>query len=304
MYHNPVLLKESLEGLNVRRGGTYVDFTYGGGGHSAEILERLGKGRLIAFDQDPEAVKNKPEDKRLLLVRGNFRYVKNYLRFHGIEQIDGALADLGVSSHHFDVAERGFSFRFDSKLDMRMNPQAEVSAADILSRYDEHALKDLFYRLGELRNSSCLSLAIIAKRATAPMETSGQLLEAIEHCMPAKNTQKYLARVFQALRIEVNDELGALEDMLRDVTGFLRDGARLVVITYHSLEDRIAKNFLRSGNVSGKAGKDFYGNVLSPFRLVNRNVITAGEEELSSNPRARSAKLRIAEKISIDGREK
>jgi 16S rRNA (cytosine1402-N4)-methyltransferase len=303
MYHNPVLLEESLEGLQVRRGGTYVDFTFGGGGHSAGILERLGKGRLIAFDQDPDAVKNRPPDKRLLLVRGNFRYVKNYLRFHGIEQIDGALADLGVSSHHFDVAERGFSFRFESKLDMRMNPQAEKTAADILNRYEEHDLKVLFASLGELRNTACLSRAILSGRAVSPLETSGQLLEAIEDCIPAKNRQKYLAKVFQALRIEVNDELGALREMLQDVTGFLTSGARLAVITYHSLEDRIVKHFFRSGKISGEAEKDFYGNSLSPFRLVNRTVITPGDDEITSNPRARSAKLRIAEKINLNGRE-
>ena len=301
MYHNPVLLKESLEGLNVRRGGTYVDFTFGGGGHSAGILEVLGKGKLIAFDQDPDAAANKPEDKRLLLVRGNFRYVKNYLRFYGIEKIDGALADLGVSSHHFDVAERGFSFRFDSKLDMRMNPEAEQTAEDVLNRYEETGLKNLFYRFGEIRNASHLASAICRWRTRQPLQTSGHLLEAIQDCIPVKNRQKYLARVFQAIRIEVNDELGSLEEMLEDVTGFLREGARLVIITYHSLEDRIVKNYFRSGSSAGKAEKDFYGNTLSPFRLVNRSVIQPQEEEINANPRARSAKLRIAEKTNING---
>lgn len=301
MYHNPVLLKESLDGLSVRRGGTYVDFTFGGGGHSAGILELLGKGKLIAFDQDPDAADNKPEDKRLLLIRGNFRYVKNYLRFYGIEKIDGALADLGVSSHHFDVAERGFSFRFDHKLDMRMNPEAEKTAEQVLNQYEESDLRNLFYRFGEIRNASRLASAICTQRRQEALKTSGQLLEAIVECIPVQSRQKYLAKVFQSLRIEVNDELGSLEEMLGNVTGFLKEGARLVIITYHSLEDRIVKNYFRSGSLSGKVEKDFYGNTLSPFRLVNRNVIQPQEEEITANPRARSAKLRIAEKINVNG---
>jgi 16S rRNA (cytosine1402-N4)-methyltransferase len=304
MYHNPVLLKESLKGLNVRQGGTYIDFTFGGGGHSAGILDLLGNGRLIAFDQDPDAIKNKIEDRRLLLVRGNFRYVKNYLRFHGIEQIDGALADLGVSSHHFDVPERGFSFRSDNKLDMRMNPEAEKTAEKVLNGYEETDLKKLFYRFGELRNSARLASAVCSWREQKPLDTSGQFLEAIQECIPAQSRQKYLAKVFQALRIEVNDELGSLEEMLENVLGFLKVGARMVIITYHSLEDRIVKNYFRSGSLSGQAEKDFYGNTLSPFRLVNRNVIQPEEEEIAANPRARSAKLRIAEKISVNGRAK
>ena len=300
MYHNPVLLEESLEGLNVRPEGTYIDFTFGGGGHSAGILKALGTGKLIAFDQDPDAGKNKPDDKRLLFVRGNFRYVKNYLRFYGIKQIDGALADLGVSSHHFDVAERGFSFRFDNPLDMRMNPDAEKTAGEVLNRYAEKDLKNLFYRFGEIRNSGRLASAVCAWRKHRPLQTSGQFLDAIRDSIPVKSRQQYLARVFQALRIEVNDELNSLEEMLENVTAFLVEGARLVIITYHSLEDRIVKNFFRSGNVSGQSQKDFYGNILSPFRLVNRNVIFPGEAEIKSNPRARSAKLRIAEKIILD----
>ena len=298
MYHNPVLLKESIEGLNVRPGGNYIDFTFGGGGHSAEILKRLGRGRLIAFDQDPDADRNRPADKRLMFIRGNFRYVRNYLRFYGIDKVDGALADLGVSSHHFDVAERGFSFRFDSMLDMRMNPDSEKTAGIILNSYDESALRTLFYRFGEVRNAGCLAAGINSWRQQKSILTSGDLLEAIKGCIPSKNRQQYLAKVFQALRIEVNDELTCLEEMLESVTVFLREGARLVIITYHSLEDRVVKKFLKSGRINGEAEKDFYGNNLSPFRLVNKKVIIPGPEEIGRNPRARSAKLRVAEKIS------
>jgi 16S rRNA (cytosine1402-N4)-methyltransferase len=297
MYHNPVLLEESVKGLNVRRGGTYVDLTFGGGGHSAQILKTMGKGRLIAFDQDADAEGNLPDDERLLFIRGNFRYVKNYLRFHGIRQIDGALADLGVSSHHFDVEERGFSFRTDNTLDMRMNQDAEKTAGDVLNRYEQNDLRNLFYRYGEIRNAGCLANAVCTWRGQQELHTSGQFLDAIRDCIPVKNRQKYLARVFQALRIEVNDELRSLEEMLENITVFLSKGARLVMITYHSLEDRIVKNFFRSGNVEGKTEKDHYGNVLSPLKPVNRNVIIPGEEEIARNPRARSAKLRIAEKI-------
>jgi len=303
MYHNPVLLKESIEGLNIRKGGTYIDFTFGGGGHSAEILSKLGKGKLIAFDQDPDAGKNKPEDERLMFIRGNFRYVQNYLRFYGIDKIDGALADLGVSSHHFDVAERGFSFRFDHELDMRMNPEAEKTAGKILNTYDENTLKNLFYRFGEVRNASRLAAAICVARNQTSIRTSGELLDAIKDCTPVKNRQQYLAKVFQALRIEVNDEISSLEVMLENIVSFLKEGGRLVIITYHSLEDRIVKKFFRSGKLSGETEKDFYGNTLSPFRLINKNVIIPGEEEIRSNSRARSAKLRIAEKINVNAKQ-
>ena len=303
MYHNPVLLKESIEGLNVRGGGTYIDFTFGGGGHSAEILSRLGNGKLIAFDQDPDAGKNKPEDERLMFIRGNFRYVQNYLRFYGIDKIDGALADLGVSSHHFDVAERGFSFRFDHKLDMRMNQDAEKTAGTILNTYEENTLKALLYRFGEVRNASRLAAAICKARSQTPLLTSGDLLDAIKDCTPLKNRQQYLAKVFQALRIEVNDEISSLEVMLENIVSFLKEGGRLVIITYHSLEDRIVKKFFRSGKLSGETEKDFYGNILSPFRLINKNVIIPGEEEIRSNSRARSAKLRIVEKINVNAKQ-
>ena len=297
MYHRPVLLEESLDGLNIRRGGTYIDFTYGGGGHSAGILERLGNGNLIAFDQDPESEEKALKDKRLLFIRGNFRYVRNYLRFHGITSIDGALADLGVSSHQFDVAERGFSFRHDSRIDMRMNPESRISAADVLQNYTEDRLRDLFRRYGEVKNAGKLASMICSSRLEQKLETTGRLLDAIEDCIPDKNRSKYLARVFQALRIEVNAELDSLREMLEGVSHSMRTGSRLVVITYHSLEDRMVKNFFRTGNVEGELKKDFYGNVESHLRPVNRNVIQPGAGEIEQNPRARSAKLRIAEKI-------
>ena len=300
MYHQPVLLEESLAGLNVKAGGTYLDLTYGGGGHSAGILSLLGNGKLIVFDQDPDAEKNKPDDKRLLFVRGNFRYVQNYLRFYGIKKIDGALADLGVSSHQFDVAERGFSFRFDITLDMRMNPAAAKTAVQVLNQYEEQELKNMFYRFGEIRNSGKLAQAVCTWRKDHTLETSGQFLEAIQDCIPANGRQKYLAKVFQSLRIEVNDELNALEKMLEQLTGFLTDGARLVIITYHSLEDRLVKNFFRSGNVKGHVEKDFYGNIRNPLKPVNKNIILPKEDEIRQNPRSRSAKLRIAEKVGVN----
>lgn len=296
MYHHSVLLEESLNGLDIQKGGTYIDFTFGGGGHSAGILERLGKGKLIAFDQDPDAEKNTMKDRRLLFIRGNFRYVRNYLRFHGITSINGALADLGVSSHHFDVAERGFSFRFDSQIDMRMNPESSQTAADILNQYTEVKLKDLFKRYGEVRNAGKLASAICSSRLQHKLETTGHLLEAIRDCIPGKGNRKYMAKVFQALRIEVNAELESLVEMLEGVSEFMQKGSRFVIITYHSLEDRIVKNYFRSGNVEGMVEKDFYGNVNSPFVPVNKNVIQPGAEEIEQNPRARSAKLRIAEK--------
>jgi 16S rRNA (cytosine1402-N4)-methyltransferase len=296
MYHRPVLLEESLNGLNIQPGGTYIDFTFGGGGHSAGMLERMGRGKLIAFDQDPDARKNLMNDKRLLFIRGNFRYVKNFLRFHGVKKIDGALADLGVSSHHFDVAERGFSFRHESSIDMRMNPESVQTASDVLNTYSDRDLAKIFRKYGEVKNTGKLVAAIISARRRQKIETTGEFLEAITDCIPEKTPQKYLAKVFQSLRIEVNAELDSLSEMLAGVTGFMPEGARFVVITYHSLEDRMVKNFFRTGNVEGELRKDFYGNIESPFLPVNRNVIQAGEEEIGQNPRARSAKLRIAEK--------
>ncbi len=297
MYHHPVLLEESLNGLNIQRGGTYIDFTYGGGSHSKAILERLGEGRLIAFDQDPDAEKNIVRDERLLFIRGNFRYVRNYLRYYGIKSIHGALADLGVSSHHFDEAERGFSFRFDSKIDMRMNPEATKSATDILNKYPEEDLKILFSKYGELKNSGRLANAVCQARSSRIM-TTGQFVEAIQECIPVRGQQKYLAKVFQALRIEVNDELESLEQMLEQTIRFMNRGGRMVILSYHSLEDRLVKHFFRTGNIEGNIEKDFYGNVVSPLRQVNRNIIQPGFAETEQNPRARSAKLRIAEKLT------
>jgi len=297
MYHRPVLLEESLNGLNIQRGGIYIDFTYGGGSHSKAILERLGEGRLIAFDQDPDAEKNIVRDERLLFIRGNFRYVRNYLRYYGIKSIHGALADLGVSSHHFDAAERGFSFRFDSKIDMRMNPQAAKSAMDILNEYSEEELRTLFSRYGELKNAGRLANAVCQARINRIM-TTGQFVEAIQDCLPVRGQQKYLAKVFQALRIEVNDELESLKQMLEQTVRFMNRGARMVILSYHSLEDRLVKHFFRTGNIEGNIEKDFYGNIVSPLRQVNRNIIQPGLAETEQNPRARSAKLRIAEKLT------
>jgi 16S rRNA (cytosine1402-N4)-methyltransferase len=296
MYHRPVLLEESLDGMNIRKGGTYIDFTFGGGGHSKGILDRIGEGRLIAFDQDPDAAGNLLNDNRLLFIRGNFRYVRNFLRFNNLTSIDGALADLGVSSHHFDAAERGFSFRHDSGIDMRMNPGSGKSASGILNRYEEKELAHLFRKYGEVRNATRLASVICSARKRKKIETTGEFLEAISDCIPEKTRQKYLARVFQALRIEVNAELDSLVEMLQGVSPFMPAGARFAIITYHSLEDRIVKNFFRTGNAEGKVEKDFYGNLRSSFKPVNRNVIQPGENEIKENPRARSAKLRIAEK--------
>jgi len=298
MYHRPVLLEESLNGLNIQRGGTYIDFTYGGGSHSKAILERLGEGRLISFDQDPDAEKNIVRDNRLLFIRGNFRYVRNYLRYYGIKSIDGALADLGVSSHHFDAAERGFSFRFDSKIDMRMNPEATKSATDVLNQYPEEDLKILFSKYGELKNSGRLARAVCSARRTNKIRTTGQFVETIQECIPVRGQQKYLAKVFQALRIEVNDELESLKQMLEQTIRFMNRGSRMVILSYHSLEDRLVKHFFRTGNFEGNIEKDFYGNVVSPLRQVNRNIIQPGFAETEQNPRARSAKLRIAEKLT------
>ena len=301
-YHVPVLLMPSVDGLNIRPNGTYVDVTFGGGGHSREILSRLGEGgRLLGFDQDEDAERNIVDDPHFTFVRSNFRYLHNFLRYHGIEQIDGLLADLGVSSHHFDDSERGFSFRFDGALDMRMNKRAGITAADIVNNYDEERLADLFYLYGELKNSRKLAAAIARARTGQRIETIGQFLEVIKPLFGREREKKELAKVFQALRIEVNQEMEALKEMLLAATEALRPGGRLVVITYHSLEDRMVKNLMKTGNVEGRAEKDFYGRMQTPFRPVNNKVITPDEDELQRNPRSRSAKLRIAEKIGTDG---
>lgn len=307
-YHIPVLLKESVDGLNIGKGGNFVDVTFGGGGHSREILGRLDEnGHLYSFDQDADAEKNAiiPEcsdgDKRFgrsfTFVRSNFRFLKNFMRYYGVEELDGLLADLGVSSHHFDDSERGFSFRFEGKLDMRMNQRAGVTAADVVNNYDEKSLADIFYLYGELKNARKLAAVLVNARKNNKIETIGDFLEVIKPLFGRDREKKELAKVFQALRIEVNHEMDALKEMLRSATELLRPGGRLVVITYHSLEDRIVKNLMKTGNVEGHEDKDFFGRINTPFRLVNNKVIVPSQEEQERNPRSRSAKLRIAEKI-------
>lgn len=297
-YHIPALLAESVEGLRIAPSGVYVDVTFGGGGHSREILKRLGPaGRLIAFDQDEDAARNTLDDPRFQLVRSNFRFLKNFLRYYGIDEVDGVLADLGVSSHHFDDSERGFSFRFEGDLDMRMNRDAGKRAADILNDYPAEKLADLFFRYGELRNARAIAAAIVASRSTAPIATTGQLLDILQPFTGRDKEKKMLAQAFQALRIEVNGEMEALGEMLQRSLEMLKPGGRMSVISYHSLEDRMVKNFFRSGNFEGTLVKDFFGNVETPFELVNRKVIVPSEEEQRMNPRSRSAKLRIAMKL-------
>ena len=296
MYHVPVLLEESVSGLNIDPDGVYLDLTFGGGGHSREILKRLKDGCLIGFDQDADALANVPDDDRFIFVNHNFRYLRNFLRYCGYDEADGILADLGVSSHEFDEAGRGFSFRFDAELDMRMNQRSRLKATDILNTYSEEDLTRIFRNYGEVDNAKRLVDLIVKARAEKMITRSEEFLQVIAPCVPKQKEKKYLAQVYQALRIEVNGELEALEDMLKEAERALRPGGRLVVITYHSLEDRIVKNFLKSGNFEGKVEKDFYGPVKRNFELVNRKVIVPSEEEIEKNPRARSAKLRIAEK--------
>ena len=296
MYHVPVLLEESVSGLNIDPDGVYLDLTFGGGGHSREILKRLKDGYLIGFDQDSDALANVPDDSRFIFVNNNFRYLRNFLRYCGYDEADGILADLGVSSHEFDEAGRGFSFRFDAELDMRMNQRSRLKATDILNTYSEENLIRIFRNYGEVDNVRRLVDLIVNARTGKMITRSEEFLQVIAPCVPKQKEKKYLAQVYQALRIEVNGELEALEDMLKEAERALRPGGRLVVITYHSLEDRIVKNFLKSGNFEGKVEKDFYGHVKRNFELVNRKVIVPSEEEIERNPRARSAKLRIAEK--------
>lgn len=296
-YHVPVLLRESVDGLDVNPEGVYVDVTFGGGGHSREILSRLSSsGHLYGFDQDADAERNIPADERFTFVRSNFRYLDNWMRYYGVEHIDGLLADLGVSSHHFDDETRGFSFRFDAPLDMRMNKRDGKTAADVVNNYTEEQLADVFYLYGELRNSRRLAAALVRARAEKPVLTTQDLVDATEPLYKREREKKDMARVFQALRIEVNNEMQALREMLAAATACLRPGGRLSVITYHSLEDRIVKNFMRTGNAEGRAEKDFYGRTESPYRLVNNKVITPTAAEQLANPRSRSAKLRIAER--------
>ena len=296
MYHVPVLLEESVSGLNIDPDGVYLDLTFGGGGHSREILKRLKDGCLIGFDQDSDVLANVPDDSRFIFVNHNFKYLRNFLRYCGYDEADGILADLGVSSHEFDEAGRGFSFRFDAELDMRMNQRSRLKATDILNTYSEEDLTRIFRNYGEVDNVRRLVDLIVNARTGKMITRSEEFLQVIAPCVPKQKEKKYLAQVYQALRIEVNGELEALEDMLKEAERALRPGGRLVVITYHSLEDRIVKNFLKSGNFEGKVEKDFYGHVKRNFELVNRKVIVPSEEEIERNPRARSAKLRIAEK--------
>ena len=296
-YHVPVLLKESVDGLAIQPDGIYVDVTFGGGGHSREILSCLGKkGHLYSFDQDADAEKNIVADNRFTFVRSNFRYISQWMRYYGVEKIDGLLGDLGVSSHHFDDETRGFSFRFDAPLDMRMNKRAGQTAADVLNNYTEERLADIFYLYGELKNARRIAKAITTFRSKQSIDTTAHLLEATEALMRSEREKKDLARLYQALRIEVNHEMDALCDMLKGATALLREGGRLSIITYHSLEDRIVKNMMKAGNVEGKVEQDFFGRITSPYRQVNK-LTTPTEEEIQRNPRSRSAKLRIAEKI-------
>ena len=297
LYHVPVLLEESVSGLNIDPEGVYLDLTFGGGGHSREILRHLGGGCLIGFDQESDALANVPDDSRFIFVNHNFRYLRNFLRYCGYDNEDGILADLGVSSHEFDEAGRGFSFRFDAELDMRMNRRGRLKATDILNSYSEEELIRVFREYGEVDNARGLVSLIIKAREEKPIGRSEEFLQVIAPRVPKQKEKKYLAQVYQALRIEVNGELDALKEMLQQAELALRPGGRLVVITYHSLEDRIVKNFLKSGNFEGKIEKDFYGHVKRNFELVNRKVIVPSDEEIERNPRARSAKLRIAEKI-------
>ena len=307
-YHVPVLLKPSVDGLNIQSGGIYVDVTFGGGGHSREILSRLdNQAHLYSFDQDADAEQNVMhregsaekrfvDDARFTFVRSNFRYLKNWMRYYGVEKIDGLLADLGVSSHHFDDESRGFSFRFDAPLDMRMNKRAGLTAADVVNDYNEEALANLFYLYGELKQSRRIAAVLVKARAQQRIATTQDFLKATEPLFKREREKKDMAKLFQALRIEVNHEMDALKEMLQSATELLRSGGRLSVITYHSLEDRIVKNMMKAGNAEGKKVQDFYGRIETPFNLVNNKVIVPSADEQKENPRSRSAKLRIAEK--------
>ncbi|MCM1451281.1 MAG: 16S rRNA (cytosine(1402)-N(4))-methyltransferase RsmH [Clostridium sp.] len=301
VYHIPALLPEALSALDIKPGGTYVDATFGGGGHSRAILARLepGQGRLLSFDQDIEAIERAEPDERLTLVHGNFRFLANFLRFYGVEQgqVDGILADLGVSFHHFDDAKRGFSFRFEGPLDMRMNQRAPLTAAELIAKSSEQELADMLYLYGEMKNARKIASALARKRVEAPIDTVEALLEVLKPFINPKQEKKELAQVFQSLRIAVNNELDALKQFLEQACCMLRPGGRLAIITYHSLEDRLVKNFMRAGNFEGKIEKDFYGRILSPMKLMGSKPITPSPEEVERNPRSRSAKLRVGEKL-------
>lgn len=297
-YHVPVLLEECMTGLDLHDGGTYVDVTFGGGGHSKEILRRMGPdSRLFGFDQDEDAERNALPDPRFTFVRSNFRYLRNFMRYYEVDGVDGILADLGVSSHHLDDATRGFSFRFEGRLDMRMNQRATLTAADVVNNYDEERLADIFYLYGELKNSRKLAAALVKARQTKPVVTIGDFIEVVRPFFGREREKKEMAKVFQALRIEVNQEMEALKEMLMAAIEVLRPGGRLAVITYHSLEDRIVKNVMKTGRVDGRAEQDLFGRVTSPLRPLNNKVIVATDEEVERNPRARSAKLRTAIRV-------
>lgn len=303
-YHIPALLEETINGLNIKEDGTYVDVTFGGGGHSRAILEKLGdKGRLLGMDQDLDAWANKLDDNRFTFVHSNFSFLKNFVRYYGVDGVDGILADLGVSFHHFDASERGFSFRHDSALDMRMNTKSSLDARTVLATYDEEQLANVLYLYGELKQSRRMASAIVKARQAGEISTTGQLVEIVSPYIKRSQEKKELAQVFQALRIEVNHEIDVLKRLLEQSLEVLNPGGRLVVITYHSLEDRLVKNFMRSGNLEGKVEKDFYGRVSTPWKLINNKVITASDAEVERNPRSRSAKLRIAEKVKSERRE-
>ncbi len=299
-YHIPVMLHPTVDGLNIGRGGVFLDLTFGGGGHSREILNRLdADGRLLGFDQDTDVLPNIPQDERFTFVHSNFRFIKQWLRYYGIGQVDGILADLGVSSHHFDDDTRGFSFRFEGKLDMRMNRAAKQTAADVLNMYDEAQLAKIFRLYGELNNAGRLAAKVVEQRKIRSFETIEELMTTVAPLFKREREKKEMAKIFQALRIEVNKEMDVLAEMLLSAVDVLRPGGRLVVLTYHSLEDRLVKNIMRSGNLEGRVEQDFYGNRLSPLRPTHNKVIVADEAEIALNPRSRSAKLRIAEKVEF-----
>ena len=299
VYHVPVMLHECMEALDIKEDGVYVDVTFGGGGHSREILRRLGpKGKLIAFDQDPDAINNAIDDERFVLVHQNFRFLKNYLRLEGVKEVDGILGDLGVSSHQFDDAERGFSIRFDADLDMRMDQVSDLDARKVLNTYPEEELHRIFGMYGEVQNAKSLAKTVVTSRLSKEINTVAELKEVIKRMVPKGKEHKYHAQVFQALRIEVNKELEALQEFLMQTISVLKNEGRLVIMSYHSLEDRLVKNFMLKGKFRGEVEKDFFGNEIKPFRVIARKAITASEEELQSNNRSRSAKLRVAEKVT------
>jgi len=296
-YHNPVLLKETVDGLNIQPNGVYVDVTFGGGGHSREILKRLGpEGKLYAFDQDKDALENSIDDERFTLINENFRFIKRFLRFYGVRKVDGILGDFGVSSHQFDVAERGFSTRFESRLDMRMNQQSKLSAFEVVNEYDEKQLREVLFNYGELRSAPKMARTIVSARKEGEIATSERLKEILQPFLPAGREHKILAQIYQAIRIEVNQEIEALKEFLLQTETLLKPGGRLSLISYHSLEDRLVKRFIRSGMFKGEPEKDFYGNISVPFKKVGKLIVPT-PEEIKQNNRARSAKLRVAEKI-------